>query len=134
MANVTVSGVLNCSDGTQLNLEATIAAIDYLTGFSGNGRRILVFGDMFELGDQSQDQHIKVGQKCTTADLDLVYTVGTETIATDSSMVDGPEHAHFDSKEELETALQNEIKDGDKILVKGSRGMGMETIIDTLVN
>ena len=40
----------------------------------------------------------------------------------------------FDSKEELETALQNEIKDGDKILVKGSRGMAMETIIDTLVN
>ena len=121
-------------DTYNANLESTIAAIDYLTGFSGNGRRILVFGDMFELGDQSQDQHTKVGQKCTTADLDLVYTVGTETIATDASLVDGPEHVHFDSKEELGTALQNTVKDGDKILVKGSRGMAMETIIDTLVN
>ena len=89
---------------------------------------------MFELGDQSHDQHTKVGQKCASADLDLVYTVGTETIATDATMVDGPEHAHFDSKEELETALQKVVKDGDKILVKGSRGMAMETIIDTLVN
>ena len=49
-------------------------------------------------------------------------------------MIDGPEHAHFDSKEELGAALQNAVKDGDKILVKGSRGMAMETIIDTLVN
>ena len=121
-------------DTYNANLESTIAAIDYLTGFSGNGRRILVFGDMFELGDKSQDQHTKVGQKCATADLDLVYTVGTETIATDASMMDGPEHAHFDSKEELGAALQNAVKDGDKILVKGSRGMAMETIIDTLVN
>ena len=121
-------------DTYNANLESTIAAIDYLTGFSGNGRRILVFGDMFELGDQSEDQHTKVGQKCAAADLDLVYTVGTETIATNATMVDRPEHAHFDSKEELETALQNVIKDGDKILVKGSRGMAMETIIDTLVN
>ena len=43
-------------------------------------------------------------------------------------------NAHFDSKEELETALKKVVKDGDKILVKGSRGMAMETIIDTLVN
>ncbi len=121
-------------DTYNANLESTIAAIDYLTGFSGNGRRILVFGDMFELGDQSQDQHTKVGQKCASADLDLVYTVGAETIATDATMVDGPKHAHFDSKEELETALQKVVKDGDKILVKGSRGMAMETIIDALVN
>ena len=121
-------------DTYNANLESTIAAIDYLTGFSGNGRRILVFGDMFELGDQSQDQHTKVGQKCASADLDLVYTVGAETIATDAIMVDGPEHVHFDSKEELETALQKVVKDGDKILVKGSRGMAMETIIDALVN
>ena len=121
-------------DTYNANLESTIAAIDYLTGFSGNGRRILVFGDMFELGDQSQDQHTKVGQKCAAVDLDLVYTVGTETIATDATMADGPEHAHFDSKEELETALQKVVKDGDKILVKGSRGMAMETIIDALVN
>ena len=55
-------------------------------------------------------------------------------IATDATMVNGPEHAHFDSKEELETALKKVVKDGDKILVKGSRGMAMETIIDTLVN
>ena len=89
---------------------------------------------MFELGDESQDQHIKVGQKCATADLDLVYTVGTETIATDATMVNGPDHAHFDSKEELGAALKKTVKDGDKILVKGSRGMAMETIIDTLVN
>ena len=40
---------------------------------------------------------------------------------------------HFDNKEDLIEKLRNEIMDGDKILVKGSRGMAMETIIETLM-
>ena len=120
-------------DTYNANLESTVAAIDYLTGFSGNGRRILIFGDMFELGKESREHHIKVGRKCAESDLDLVFTVGDETIATGQSISNGPNHAHFDNKEDLIKELKSEIMEGDKILVKGSRGMAMETIIDTLM-
>ena len=40
---------------------------------------------------------------------------------------------HFETKEDLIKELKTEITDGDKILVKGSRGMAMETIIETLM-
>ena len=120
-------------DTYNANLESTVAAIDYLTGFSGNGRRILIFGDMFELGNESKNQHIKVGQKCVESDLDLVFTVGNETVATHESILSGPDHMHFSTKKDLIKELRTEIMDGDKILVKGSRGMAMETIIETLM-
>ena len=120
-------------DTYNANLESTVAAIDYLTGFSGNGRRILIFGDMIELGNESKNQHIKVGQKCAESDLDLVFTVGNETVATHESIFSGPDHMHFSTKEDLIKELRTEIMDGDKILVKGSRGMAMETIIETLM-
>ena len=120
-------------DTYNANVESTIAAIDYLTGFSGNGRRILIFGDMFELGDESKNQHIKVGQKCIESNLDYVFTVGTETLATHKSITNGPKNIHFETKEDLIKELKTEITDGDKILVKGSRGMAMETIIETLM-
>ena len=120
-------------DTYNANVESTIAAIDYLTGFSGNGRRIFIFGDMFELGDESKNQHIKVGQKCIESNLDYVFTVGTETLATHKSITNGPKNMHFETKEDLIKELKTEITDGDKILVKGSRGMAMETIIETLM-
>jgi UDP-N-acetylmuramoyl-tripeptide--D-alanyl-D-alanine ligase len=88
---------------------------------------------MFERGKESRNQHIKVGKKCAESDLDLVYTVGNETEATNESISSGPSHMHFNNKEELIERLRNEVLDGDKILVKGSRGMAMETIIETLM-
>ena len=120
-------------DTYNANLESTIAAIDYLTGFSGNGRKILIFGDMFELGEESKNQHVKVGEKCVESNLDLVFTVGEESRATHKSISNGSSHMHFNNKEDLIENLRNEVMDGDKILVKGSRGMAMETVIQTLM-
>ena len=127
------NGITIIDDTYNANLESTEAAIDYLSAFSGNGRRMLVFGDMFELGSSSLDQHRKVGKKCVDAKLDVLFTVGPESAQTDlvASML--PLHQHFDSKEELVEKLKNIIESGDHLLIKGSRGMAMETIVDKLV-
>ena len=50
-------------DTYNANLDSTLAAIDYLTAFSGYGKRIFVFGDMLELGDLSKEQHHKSRKK-----------------------------------------------------------------------
>ena len=50
-------------DTYNANLESTIAAIDYLSAFSGQGRKIFIFVDMLELGEVSREQHIVIGQK-----------------------------------------------------------------------
>lgn len=119
-------------DTYNANLESTLAAIDYLTTFSGPGRRILVFGDMFELGTYAQEQHRQVGEKCLQAGLQVVLTVGPETRTTDAVLNATTYHHHYDSKEELSVALADLLQKEDKVLVKGSRGMAMETIVEAL--
>ena len=116
-------------DTYNANLISSLAALDYLKAFSGNGRRIFVFGDMFELGPTSVDQHRKIGEKCTELGLDGVFTIGKHTIHTNSAINNEISHHHFDTHEELIQNLQNNIHPGDKILFKGSRGMAMEKVI-----
>ena len=128
------NGMITIIDDTyNANLESTVAAIDYLKAFSGNGQRIFVFGDMFELGDLSQDQHRRVGEKCNEAELSAVFTVGEETVATDAIITYSELHKHFNNKDDLLTSLKSIVKDGDKVLVKGSRGMKMETIVEAML-
>nr|AIF20826.1 UDP-N-acetylmuramoyl-tripeptide--D-alanyl-D-alanine ligase (murF) [uncultured marine group II/III euryarchaeote KM3_94_C01] len=119
-------------DTYNANLNSTLAAIDYLKAFSGNGRRVLVFGDMFELGEGSVDHHRQVGEHCKEMELDAVFSTGHESTITDSALNDSVFHQHFDSKQDLLTSLRDWIESGDKLLVKGSRGMAMETIIEGL--
>ena len=116
-------------DTYNANLISSLAALDYLKAFSGNGRRIFVFGDMFELGPTSHEQHRKVGKKCAELGLDGVFTLGENTIHTDSALNSGIDHKHFDSHDELIHSLKDLIHSGDKILFKGSRGMTMEKVI-----
>ena len=117
-------------DTYNANLESSLAALDYLNAFSGNGRKIFVFGDMYELGKSSQEQHEKVGNKCSEYGLDAVYTIGEESIITNSVLQNIPINAHFRIPDELITTLKDNLQTGDKVLFKGSRGMKMERIIE----
>jgi len=120
-------------DTYNANLESTLAAIDYLSAFSGQGEKVFIFGDMLELGDVSREQHIAIGKKCDEMELSAVLTYGKETIATSESIKKVKINQHFDSKEELIDFLQKIITSNDKILIKGSRGMRMETIIQGIM-
>ena len=68
-------------------------------------------------------------KKCTELGLDGVFTLGENTIHTDSALNSGIDHKHFDSHDELIHSLKDLIHSGDKILFKGSRGMTMEKVI-----
>ena len=116
-------------DTYNANLESTIAALDYLMAFGGNGRKIFIFGDMFELGQDTELHHRKIGEKCKQTKLDAVHLLGEKTIFTDMELNSSIIHRHYSSKNELITSLKESFKEGDKILFKGSRGMEMETII-----
>ena len=129
------NGTFTIIDDTyNANLESTVAAIEYLKAFSGNGQRIFVFGDMFELGDSSIEQHQAIGQKCDEAELSAVLTVGSETIATDGAIRKTNFHQHFESKDDLLKSFNEIVRESDKVLVKGSRGMKMETIVEAMLD
>ncbi len=121
-------------DTYNANLESCIAAIDYLMAFTGDGRKIVVFGDMLELGDASIEQHEELGKKCAEAGLDAVYTIGEQMKFTQAVINNVPINLHYDNKDELISSLKSEVRNNDKILFKGSRGMKIETIISGVFN
>ena len=116
-------------DTYNANLESCLAAVDYLMAFAGSGRKIVVLGDMLELGEASKQQHEKLGLKCSEAGLDAVFTIGQEMKYTQSVIKGVPLNIHHENSDDLITHLRSEIKDNDKILFKGSRGMKMENIL-----
>ena len=117
-------------DTYNANLTSSLAALDYLNAFTGNGRKIFVFGDMFELGPASNDQHQKIGERCSDLNLDGVFTIGEHTRHTNSVLNNKILSKHFETKENLILYLKETLKSGDKILFKGSRGMEMDKIIE----
>ncbi len=120
-------------DTYNANLESTLAAIDYLKSFNNSGQQYFIFGDMFELGEETISAHRKIGEKCMQKKLDGVFTIGAETKTTYNTLNSGMLHKHFSSKKDCISFVGALIKPGDVVLVKGSRGMEMETIIKGLI-
>ena len=126
---LTYNSITIIDDTYNANLESCVAAIDYLMAFTGSGRKILVLGDMLELGVSSTQQHEKLGSKCSEANLDAVFTIGKETMSTQSAINGIPINLHYHNSDDLISSLKSQLKENDKVLFKGSRGMKMEKII-----
>ncbi len=129
-----INDVTIIDDTYNANLTSSLAALEYLNVFSNDGRKIFVFGDMLELGEESEKQHTEVGLKCSSLGIDIVYTIGEQTIFTDSCISGGILHQHFKSRDSLIHTLKKIITKNDKVLFKGSRSMEMDEIIEKVFN
>ena len=89
---------------------------------------------MLELGDASEKQHAEIGIKCSSLEIDIVYTIGDQTVFTDSNITGKTYHKHFQSREMLIKTLKKIITKNDKVLFKGSRSMRMDKIIEKVFN
>lgn len=103
------------------------AAIDVLAEFAGS--KILVLGDMGELGEWREQVHTEIG-KYAKEKIDFLYAVGPLTKFSVEAF--GERAYHFETKEEIAKALIAHDDVNNVILLKGSRSMGMETLIDSL--
>ena len=115
-------------DSYNANPESVRAAIDVLCGFSGT--RILVLGDMGELGTYSDEAHHAIGQYAREAGIEAVYALGTASRATVAAFGDRGEH--FSDAHALAQAVQARLDAQTTVLVKGSRFMGMERVVNLL--
>lgn len=104
------------------------AAIDVLATFSG--RRILIAGDMKELGDETESAHELVGTHAQQAGIDALWAVGAHAGLVVSSFGDGARE--FADQASLIEYASNQLDSNTVILIKGSRGAGMERVVNEL--
>jgi UDP-N-acetylmuramoyl-tripeptide--D-alanyl-D-alanine ligase len=120
------------NDAYNANPDSMRRGIEELARLRGKGRAIAVLGDMLELGEMSENEHVALGQFLAEKELDFVITrgrYGTDILRG----VDGKIVGTFvESNEEAAEVLIRMAKPGDLVLIKGSRGMRMEDIIRRL--
>ncbi len=123
-------GAITLIDDTyNANPLSTKAALKFLSTLGG--RRIFVFGSMLELGDKSKKLHQDIGYFAHDCGIDLLITYGDEAKYTAYAFMEaGGKALIFENHEGIIEYLISNLKNGDNILVKGSRGMRMEKVIE----
>lgn len=125
-------GGLVINDAYNASPTSMRAAIDTLGAMEG--RKILVLGDVLELGDNSADMHATVGAYLEGKAIDILYTFGTQAANIHRASQRYVQNAqHFEDKSALIQQLKQQVQSGDKVLVKGSRGMKLEEAVDALL-
>jgi UDP-N-acetylmuramoyl-tripeptide--D-alanyl-D-alanine ligase len=121
-------GALILDDTYNANPESVRAAIDVLA--QSAGRTILVFGDMGELGAAAPRLHGTLGGYAKSVGIERVMTLGEQSALTAKAF--GPGGRHYDSIEELIADLRGRLGHDVTVLVKGSRFMRMERVVEAL--
>ncbi|MDH7478804.1 MAG: UDP-N-acetylmuramoyl-tripeptide--D-alanyl-D-alanine ligase [Syntrophomonadaceae bacterium] len=123
------------NDAYNANPDSMRAALRALRDLAG-GRSIAVLGEMYELGDYAQEGHNIVGAEAVRQGVSLLVTVGrlASHIAEGAvaAGLDPGRSVHFGDNQAAAAFLRQELTAGDTVLVKGSRGMRMEQVVDAL--
>lgn len=126
-----VRGVTLLEDFYNAGPDSMKAALSTLSELETSGRRIAVLGDMKELGVVSEDAHKNLGKLAAEAGVNLLITVGRlAALAADNAEHRGLEAARFDNNAEAAEKLMQEAHPGDMVLMKASRGMKFEEILE----
>ena len=120
-------GAAIIDDTYNANPGSVVAAIDVLA--AANGRKILVLGDMGELGDDATALHRRIGAHARAAGVDALYTLGNLSRHASEEFGNG---RHFEQLEPLLAALEPELTTETTVLIKGSRFMRMERVVQAL--
>jgi len=123
------TGVRVIDDTYNANPFSLQAALDTLATLSGT--KILVLGDMRELGPDALEYHKTAGEKIRDQQIDYLFTCGE--LSQEASRAFGKNAQHFDKHDTLIHALKPYLKKDVILLVKGSRSMQMEKVIAAIV-
>ena len=92
--------------------------------------RLLVMGDMGEVGDQGPQFHTEAGAHARACGIEQLFTLGVQSAQASAAF--GTAGRHFDNMAQLQAALQAQLPTLGSVLVKGSRFMKMEQVLDAL--
>lgn len=125
-------GVTFLDDSYNANPDSMKAGLRTLQTMRVAGRRVAVLGRMGELGPHAEQGHREVGEYAAQCALDAVCTVGSEAALISKAFTDsgkGGESLNFASHGDCAAHLRGWLKEGDAVLLKGSRSTAMEQVL-----
>jgi UDP-N-acetylmuramoyl-tripeptide--D-alanyl-D-alanine ligase len=131
-----ISGIHIYDDSYNSNPRALELALKLIADSKGCVRKVAIVGDMLELGENAVAYHQEAGRHAAKSGIELLITAGslTQYMADEARNRGVPEvHSTASSAEAAELAVKK-LHAGDLVLIKGSRGMKMETVIERLRN
>ena len=131
----TPDGIHIIDDTYNANPESMRATINTLKAASAGNRAIVVSGDMLELGEHAESMHKQIGALAAASGIAKLYVTGnfSEAVATGARQAKmSAENIFSGSKDDIIEGLKQTLKPGDWVLIKGSRGMAMEDIVNAL--
>ena len=126
-----IGGLTVIHDAYNANPSSSRAAIDAL-GSVAAGRKVMVFGDMLELGEQSADAHRGIGARAEAAGIDQLITIGAQAGLAAQAVEHTPAHAFGAWSDDLPDRVVAFLRPGDTVLLKASRGMRLERLIPAI--
>lgn len=131
------AGVVVFDDTYNMNPQSAAAALQALAGLAGPGRRIAVFGEMLELGEQSEALHRALGEQVVRTKQDLLLCVGDGAVPiAEGAIGAGMPAARVHRTADIEAALallRGLVREGDRVLCKASRRVALDRLVDRLL-
>lgn len=133
-----IEGLVVFDDTYNANPESAGAAVRFLSGLHGRGRRVMVLGDMLELGASSPELHHALGREIAGSAIDLLVLVGDQVKATAAGALEAGMPAkrvvYVPSAEQAASEIDGLLRQGDTVLLKASRRIGLDRVVDHLRN
>lgn len=130
-----VAGRITIFDDTyNMNPASALAGLRALCGLPGNGRKLVVFGGMAELGARSSELHRELGEQVAGSGVDLLITVGDDALpiamGARSAGMDGARVRCAKTVAAGQDLLMGLLEPGDRLLCKASRRFEMDRLVD----
>jgi UDP-N-acetylmuramoyl-tripeptide--D-alanyl-D-alanine ligase len=129
MERLELAGVTLINDAYNSNPESAFRAVREFSRLPARGRRVAVLGDMRELGAHAERYHRELGGLLSGSAVDVVVAVGAMSETVVGSVGPGKEIHRFRTVDELRPFLGQLVREGDSVLLKGSRSVGLERVV-----
>lgn len=131
-----LGGLLLIDDAYNANLLSMTSALEVLVTAAGRGRKAAILGDMRELGPLEAETHRELGSRVASAGVDLLIVFGRAILETAAAAVASglpPDRILVaTTHDQAAEMVLDWLRPGDSLLVKGSRGLAMEQIVDRI--
>lgn len=125
-----INGVNFINDTYNANPDSVKSAMEILEDFKTEGKKVIVLGDMLELGEDSEANHSEIGFLVAYSNVDLFLTTGNDTLFAHEAAKNRIESLHLTNHTSIAEVLKETLSPNDVVLVKGSRGSKMELVLD----